>query len=169
MLTPGDERFVAVTSNVFAVMGLASPFFALRGIMEMFRYLKAGVSVILFFIGAKMSLGFVPAVEAFFKHHSWVSLAVVVTTLAASIGLSMIITGESGGRPRRRKRSMTAQDLPPALMTISWQQLVMMAVGLTLIYLAIAKKYRAHAAPADGVRHAAGERAARPPSDRTAR
>ena len=43
-------------------MGLVSLFFALRGIMEMFRYLKAGVSVILFFIGAKMSLGFVPAV-----------------------------------------------------------------------------------------------------------
>ena len=33
---------------------------------------------------------------------------------------------------------MTAQDLLPALMTISWQQLVMMGVGLTLIYLAIA-------------------------------
>ena len=99
VLTPGDERFVAVTSNVFAVMGLVSLFFALRGIMEMFRYLKAGVSVILFFIGAKMSLGFVPAVEAFFKHHSWVSLAVVVTTLAASIGLSMI------DHRRRRRRA----------------------------------------------------------------
>ena len=105
VLTPGDERFVAVTSNVFAVMGLVSLFFALRGIMEMFRYLKAGVSVILFFIGAKMSFGFVPAVEAFFKHHSWVSLAVVVTTLAASIGLSLIMTVESGGAPAEEREA----------------------------------------------------------------
>jgi tellurite resistance protein TerC len=80
-------------------MGLVSLFFALRGIMEMFRYLKAGVSVILFFIGAKMTLGFLPAVQEFFKLHSWVSLAVVVTTLAASIGLSMIIAAEPAAEP----------------------------------------------------------------------
>jgi tellurite resistance protein TerC len=94
LLSARDESFVAITSNVFAVMGLVSLFFALRGIMEMFRYLKAGVSVILFFIGAKMTLGFLPAVQEFFKLHSWVSLAVVVTTLAASIGLSMVIAAE---------------------------------------------------------------------------
>ena len=69
-------------------MGLVSLFFALKGLMSMFRYLRAGVSVILCFIGAKMTLGFLPAEEAFFRQHSWVSLAVVVTTLAASIGLS---------------------------------------------------------------------------------
>ena len=99
VLSPRDESFVAVTSNVFAVMGLVSLFFALRGIMEMFRYLKAGVSVILFFIGAKMTLGFLPAVQEFFALHSWVSLAVVVTTLAASIGLSMIIAVEPAAAP----------------------------------------------------------------------
>ena len=99
VLSPRDESFVAVTSNVFAVMGLVSLFFALRGIMEMFRYLKAGVSVILFFIGAKMSLGFLPPVQEFFKLHSWVSLAVVVTTLAASIGLSLLITAEGVPEP----------------------------------------------------------------------
>jgi len=89
-LSARDENFVAITSNVFAVMGLVSLFFALRGIMDMFRYLKAGVSVILAFIGAKMTLGFLPAGEQFFRHHAWVSLAVVVITLAGSIGLSMI-------------------------------------------------------------------------------
>ena len=99
VLSPGDESFIAITSNVFAVMGLVSLFFALRGIMEMFRYLKAGVSVILFFIGAKMTLGFLPAVQEFFALHSWVSLAVVVTTLAASIGLSMIIAVEPAAEP----------------------------------------------------------------------
>ena len=55
--------------------------------------------MILFFIGAKMTLAFVPAVEAFFKLHAWVSLAVVVTTLAASIGLSLVITAEGVPEP----------------------------------------------------------------------
>ncbi len=36
---------------------------------------------------------------------------------------------------------MTAQDLLPALMTISWPQVLMIGVGLVLIYLAIAKEY----------------------------
>jgi tellurite resistance protein TerC len=94
VLSPGDERFVAVTSNVFAVMGLVSLFFALRGVMDMFRYLKAGVSVILAFIGAKMTFGFLPAEEAFFKQHSWVSLAVIVATLAGSMLLSRVAAPE---------------------------------------------------------------------------
>jgi tellurite resistance protein TerC len=105
VLSARDENFVAITSNVFAVMGLVSLFFALRGIMEMFRYLKAGVSVILFFIGAKMALGFAPAVQEFFTLHSWVSLAVVVTTLTASIGLSVIITAEGAPAPAEEEES----------------------------------------------------------------
>jgi tellurite resistance protein TerC len=91
VLSPGDERFVAVTSNVFAVMGLVSLFFALRGVMDMFRYLKIGVSVVLAFIGAKMTFGFLPAEEAFFKQHSWVSLAVIVASLAGAIALSRVV------------------------------------------------------------------------------
>jgi tellurite resistance protein TerC len=97
-LSPGEENFVAVTSNVFAVMGLVSLFFALRGIMDMFRYLKTGVSVILFFVGAKMLLVAIPTVAEFFHHHAWVSLAVIAGTLAVSILLSLVIgTGGDGG------------------------------------------------------------------------
>lgn len=91
ILTLSEENFLAITSNVFAVMGLISLFFALKGIMGMFRFLKHGVSFILFFIGAKMLLGAVPAVAQFFASHSWVSLAVIVFTLAFSILLSMVI------------------------------------------------------------------------------
>ena len=91
VLTLEEENFIAITSNVFAVMGLISLFFGLKGIMGMFRYLKHGVSFILFFIGVKMMLGFIPAVEHFFKAHSWVSLAVIVTTLLVSVLLSWVI------------------------------------------------------------------------------
>lgn len=97
VLTPRDENFVAITSNVFAVMGLVSLFFALRGIMEMFRYLKAGVSVILFFVGAKMLLVAIPAVEEFFKLHAWVSLLIIVGTLVTSILLSIVAGNDGDG------------------------------------------------------------------------
>lgn len=91
VLTASEENFVAITSNVFAVMGLVSLFFALKGIMGMFRFLKQGVSFILFFIGAKMVLGSIPAVEQFFSKHSWISLAVIITTLTFSVLLSILI------------------------------------------------------------------------------
>lgn len=90
-LSGSEEDFIAITSNVFAVMGLVSLFFALKGIMGMFRFLKHGVSFILFFIGAKMLLTAVPAVEHFFSNNSWVSLLVIISTLAFSIMLSLLI------------------------------------------------------------------------------
>ncbi|MNZ94145.1 Inner membrane protein alx [compost metagenome] len=90
-LTHSEEDFIAITSNVFAVMGLVSLFFALKGIMGMFRFLKHGVSFILFFIGAKMLLSYFHPVEAFFSAHTWVSLTVIISTLAFSILLSLII------------------------------------------------------------------------------
>lgn len=92
ILTLSEENFLAITSNVFAVMGLISLFFALKGIMGMFRFLKHGVSFILFFIGVKMLLGFFTPVALFFASHSWLSLAVIVFTLTFSILLSMVIS-----------------------------------------------------------------------------
>lgn len=91
ILTPQEEDFIAITSNVFAVMGLVALFFALKGIMGMFRFLKQGVSFILFFIGLKMLLTAIPVVEQFFSKHSWLSLLVIIATLAVSILLSMLI------------------------------------------------------------------------------
>ncbi|MDR0814384.1 MAG: TerC/Alx family metal homeostasis membrane protein [Bacteroidales bacterium] len=97
ILTHSEENFLAVSSNVFAVMGLVSLFFALKGIMGMFRFLKHGVCFILLFIGVKMLLGFFEPVAEFFHAHSWVSLAVIVFTLVASIVLSKVIAEEVEG------------------------------------------------------------------------
>jgi tellurite resistance protein TerC len=110
-----QDPFVVLTSNVFAVLGLNSLFFALRGIMSLFRFLKHGVSVILFFIGGKMMLPGLGELlrqaglrnagdalvgsERFFKDHSWFSLAVIVLVLAVSIILSSWHEKLSAGRP----------------------------------------------------------------------
>lgn len=49
-----QDGFVALTSNIFAILGLRSLYFALSGIMQLFRFLKLGLATILVFIGAKM-------------------------------------------------------------------------------------------------------------------
>lgn len=100
-----QDPFVVITSNIFAVLGLNSLFFAIRGIMGLFKFLKHGVSIILFFIGAKMvvpGIGHLlqiiglkgmgdPMVlsEEWFKHHVAVSLLVIGSVLAVSIVLSI--------------------------------------------------------------------------------
>src|SRR4029077_7920460 len=48
------DAFIVYTSNVFAILGLRSMYFALAGMMEMFRYLHYGLSLILIFVGGKM-------------------------------------------------------------------------------------------------------------------
>jgi tellurite resistance protein TerC len=50
------DAFIVYTSNVFAILGLRSMYFALAGMMEMFRYLHYGLSLVLMFVGAKMLL-----------------------------------------------------------------------------------------------------------------
>ncbi len=80
-----QDPFVVITSNVFAVLGLNSLFFALRGIMGLFKYLKHGVSFILFFIGAKMVAAAYHPLEVWFKERPHVSLIVITGVLAVSI------------------------------------------------------------------------------------
>ena len=51
-----ERRFIAFTSNIFAIMGLRSLYFAISGFMDYFRYLKPALAFILVFIGVKMIL-----------------------------------------------------------------------------------------------------------------
>lgn len=46
--------FIAYASNLFAILGLRSMYFALAGMMDLFHYLHYGLSVVLIFIGIKM-------------------------------------------------------------------------------------------------------------------
>ncbi len=51
-----QKAFIVFTSNVFAVLGLRSLYFLLAGALGMFRYLTAGLAIVLVFIGVKMLL-----------------------------------------------------------------------------------------------------------------
>lgn len=84
-----QDPFVVLTSNVFAVLGLNSLFFALRGVMSLFKFLQHGVSIILFFIGAKMIAGAYEPIDEWFKERTYVSLVVIAVVLLVSIVLSV--------------------------------------------------------------------------------
>ncbi|HRW97986.1 MAG TPA: TerC family protein [Cyclobacteriaceae bacterium] len=81
-----QNEFLIYTSNIFAVLGLRAMFFLLAGIIDKFYLLQKGLSIILFFIGAKMLL------EIFDMHVPvTLSFSVILITLTMSIVFSVII------------------------------------------------------------------------------
>jgi tellurite resistance protein TerC len=80
-----QDSFIAITSNLFAILGLRSLFFALSGLLTFFRFLKYGISIVLLFIGVKM------LISGFFHIPVEVSLIVILGVLAISVIASLII------------------------------------------------------------------------------
>ncbi|MCE9518420.1 MAG: DUF475 domain-containing protein, partial [Verrucomicrobia bacterium] len=80
------DPFIVYTSNVFAILGLRSLYFALAGVMDKFHYLKIGLGVVLAFVGVKMLLG-----HTAYKIDTLVSLGVIVLVLATSIIVSLLM------------------------------------------------------------------------------
>jgi tellurite resistance protein TerC len=86
-----QNEFLIYTSNIFAVMGLRAMFFLLAGVIDKFYLLQKGLSIILFFIGAKMLL------EIFhIDLNVYLSFTVIIATLTLSIVFSVLI-------PRKEK------------------------------------------------------------------
>jgi tellurite resistance protein TerC len=79
------DLFLVYTSNVFAMLGLRSLYFLLSGVVERFRFLRAGLAAILAFVGLKMlSSGLV-------EIPTWVSLAVIAAALTLAVTASVAI------------------------------------------------------------------------------
>jgi tellurite resistance protein TerC len=81
-----QNPFLIYTSNIFAVMGLRAMFFLLAGIIDKFYLLQKGLSIILFFIGAKMLLE-IWHIDV----NVYLSFAVIIATLTLSIIFSVLI------------------------------------------------------------------------------
>jgi tellurite resistance protein TerC len=95
-----QNEFLIYTSNIFAVMGLRAMFFLLAGIIDKFYLLQKGLSIILFFIGAKMLL------EIFdVEINVYASFSVIIATLTLSIIFSIIVP---------RKEHSEATDAAPS-------------------------------------------------------
>ncbi|MCL2148179.1 MAG: TerC/Alx family metal homeostasis membrane protein [Methanomassiliicoccaceae archaeon] len=88
------DKFIVYTSNLFAVVGLRSLFFVIKGSMERLEYLKYGLGVILAFIGVKM------LASDYFHVDVVASLAFILAVLAATVAVSLYA--------RRRARAPAA-------------------------------------------------------------
>ncbi len=80
-----DDPFIVYTSNVFAILGLRSLYFALAGIEKFFTYLKYGLAAILVFVGVKMCLADVVTIPI------ELSLIIIGFLLAISMIASVLI------------------------------------------------------------------------------
>jgi tellurite resistance protein TerC len=78
------DPFIVYTSNVFAILGLRALYFMLAGVMQMFVYLKVGLSFVLCFVGAKM------LIVDFYKIPIGISLGVVAGILILSVAASLL-------------------------------------------------------------------------------
>ena len=78
------DAFIVYTSNVFAILGLRSMYFALAGMMEMFRYLHYGLSLVLVFVGAKM------LASHYVEIPTYLALTAVAGVLVVSVVASMV-------------------------------------------------------------------------------
>jgi len=111
VVTPGTPymRFIAFTSNVFAILGLRALYFLLAGVMDLFRFLNYGLSAVLIFVGGKMIAEAVRHNEWLAAQGGWdphgkghlvhpaVSLAVIVTLIGTSIAASLLYPARKHG------------------------------------------------------------------------
>ncbi len=84
------DAFIVYTSNVFAILGLRSIYFALAGMMELFSYLHYGLSAVLVLIGLKMLL------SEYYPVPTGIALGVVAGVLATSIVASLLFPKKKG-------------------------------------------------------------------------
>jgi tellurite resistance protein TerC len=81
------NAFIVYTSNVFAILGLRSMYFAVSGLMKVFRFLHYGLAMLLILVGLKM------IAADYFRVPTHVTLAVVGVVLAASVIASVMYPG----------------------------------------------------------------------------
>ncbi len=91
VLAISNDAFIVYTSNIFAILGLRSIYFALSGMIHLFRFLKYGLALILSFVGIKM------LIAAYYDIPTGWALAVVLGILSISMITSIAIKEEKHG------------------------------------------------------------------------
>lgn len=98
------DPFIAITSNLFAIVGLRSLYFALAGILGLFRFLKYGITIVLFFVGVKM------LIAGFYHIPVQISLMVIIFCLTASI-LASLFVKDQGSLPMMEEMAYIPAEL----------------------------------------------------------
>ncbi len=130
------DPFLVFTSNIFAILGLRSLYFALAGLIDQFRYLKPSLVVLLAFVGVKL------IIEHWYAIPTSVSLLVVLGILSVGVVASLI---ELRRNPVMKKQvediTQAAEDM--AVMTFRQAKRIavlfigssVLVVGLALLFL----------------------------------
>lgn len=92
VLAISRDPFIVYTSNVFAILGLRALYFALSGIMQMFKYLHYGLAAILIFVGVKM------LISEFYKVPVGIALGMIMLILSVSIAASLLVKDKETGK-----------------------------------------------------------------------
>jgi tellurite resistance protein TerC len=124
------DPFIVFTSNVFAILGLRSLYFAVAGMMERFRFLKMSLVFLLAFVGVKMLLAHqhpIPTVT---------SLAIIVGILAVGIAASVL----ASHRDTAPLESPLVDDLERLAMVSVRQarRIIVLTFGSTVLLLGVA-------------------------------
>jgi len=82
------NAFIVYTSNVFAILGLRSMYFAVAGLMKIFRFLHYGLAVVLVLVGLKMLSA------DYIQIPTLTTLGVVAAVLLISVAASVLVPGE---------------------------------------------------------------------------
>ncbi|HEY1552280.1 MAG TPA: TerC/Alx family metal homeostasis membrane protein [Kofleriaceae bacterium] len=94
VLSVSQDRFIMITSNIFAILGLRSLYFVLAGAMAKFKYLQLALGVLLVAIGAKMI-----AHKWYYVPHT-ITLAVIAGIIAVGVLASVIATRRAAARAK---------------------------------------------------------------------
>jgi tellurite resistance protein TerC len=124
------DSFIVFTSNVFAILGLRSLYFAVAGMMARFRFLKMSLVFLLAFIGVKMLL----------VHHHPIPTVVSLAVIVGILGVGVIASVFSSHLDTAPLESPLVDDLE-RLATVSLRQarrIVILTVGSTVLALGVA-------------------------------
>jgi tellurite resistance protein TerC len=123
------DPFIAFTSNIFAVLGLRSMYFALAAVIDKFKYLKVSLVIVLAYVGLKMII----------QHHihipTWVSLAVILGSLGGGIAASMLV--DRRGRTGREAPLGPDVERVARLTLRQMRRAVVLVVGLTVVLIGL--------------------------------
>jgi tellurite resistance protein TerC len=124
------DPFIVFTSNVFAILGLRSLYFAVAGMMARFRYLKMSLVFLLAFVGVKMLLA----------HHHPVPTLTSLAIIVGILGVGMVASIAASHRDTAPLESPLLDDLE-RLAVVSIRQarrIVVLTVGSTILILGLA-------------------------------
>ena len=96
-----QEPFVVFTSNVFAILGLRSLYFALAGAIQYFRYLKYGLALVLVFVGVKMLID--PHTDTPHWYQAKLSTSLSLGIVVSILGTAVLISVAAARREAKEK------------------------------------------------------------------